>query len=169
MKLKKMIVPKTFNVGNLKIKENTTLFVEVDEKELPLIEITDEIRVKILDFLRNTEIKDDKKDVHKFAEDMKMNTHQLELEIYIIVQCFFRGGKAFDKGVTEKDVNQDELKVGRDEIEIEHVDVKNPYAKFITTRIALDHFAEITPPKNSKYYAFLKNMEKEVEKDAEGK
>ncbi len=140
---------------------------EVDEKELPEIEITDKIRVEILDFLKEKEIKSDD-DVHKFAEEMKMNAHQLELEIYKIVQCFLRGGKAFDKNVTEKDVNQDELKSGI-EVEYEHLDKNNSYAKFLSPRISLDHFAEIDPPINSEYYTYLLKMEKEVEKVAEGK
>lgn len=144
------------------------IFEQEEEKELPEIEITEEVRKKIIDFLSNVEIKDDKKDVHKFAEEIKMNAHQLELEIYKIVQTFFMGGRAFEKSITAKDVNSKELKIGVNQIETEHVNTKSPYWKFISERISLDHLSEISPANKSLYNSYLLDMEKQMEKDIEG-
>jgi len=179
--LKKIIL--TENIKDWNLEKGQIVYVESKNKikeaekevELPNIKITDEIRVKILDYLKEHEITDDEKDIHSFAEKLNMNPHQLELEIYKIVQCFLRGGKAFEKGVTESDVDKKQLDASR-EVELEHFDSKNPYAKYLAPRVGLDHLSEIgkkgekVSPKDSKYYLpFLKDLEDAVKKDAEGK
>jgi hypothetical protein len=60
-------------------------------------------------------------------------------------------GKAYDEGITEKDVDPKELAMGID-VEKEHTD--NPE---LAKRIALDHLAEIPD-----YYTRLDKMEKEA-------
>lgn len=173
--LKKLILTEDIKDWDLKkgqiiYVENKNKIKEAEKKtELPLIKITDEIRVKILDYLKEHEITDDEKDIHAFAEKLNMNPHQLELEIYKIVQTFIRGGKSFDKNITEKDVSPEQLKAGI-EIEYEHFNKSSPYAKFLSPKVACDHFAETNPASKSRYYLpFLKDLEDAVKKDAEGK
>ena len=72
-----------------------------------------------------------------------------------IVDCddVVNQGLAYEKGITENDVNPKELLMG---IEIEHEHTNNPE---LAKRIALDHLAEIPD-----YYTRLKKMEKDAEK-----
>jgi hypothetical protein len=122
------------------------------------MEIDDKFRDKLIDFLKSTEIKDDKKDVHKFAESLGVDPDIIELEIYKIVQTIFRGGKSFDAGFTKKDAIPGQFKIGFD-VEGEHVDLKSPYAKYFQEKIDLDHETESSDLKNPEYYTMLKLME----------
>ena len=62
-------------------------------------------------------------------------------------------GRAQEKGVTEKDVDQKELAMGI-KIELEHTSDKK-----LAKKIAIDHLAEIPD-----YYTRLKKMEEEGKK-----
>lgn len=64
------------------------------------------------------------------------------------VSEFFEKGRAKEKGITESDVDQDELKRGI-KVEYEHTS-----SEIIARRIALDHLAECDD-----YYTKLKKME----------
>ena len=71
---------------------------------------------------------------------------------HIVESCLDGNGKSDKKGITEKDVDQEQLKMGI-EIEREHTESTE-----IATKIALDHLAEIPD-----YYTRLKKMEQEAE------
>lgn len=122
------------------------------------MEIDNKIRDQIIDFLKSTEIKDDEKDIHNFAETLNINPNILELEIYKIVQTIFRGGKSFDLKYKKEDADINELKTGI-VIEAEHINLKSPYAKYFQEKISLDHLAESDELKNPGYYSMLKLME----------
>ena len=64
---------------------------------------------------------------------------------------FMEGGKAKEKGFTEKDADPKELAMGI-EVEKEHIDNDD-----IVKKIAIDHLAEIPD-----YYTRLKKMEEEA-------
>ena len=66
---------------------------------------------------------------------------------------FWEGGKAVKEGVTEDDVDSDELASGI-KVEKEHIDDAD-----IAKKIALDHLAEI-PDAPWKYYSALDWVEK---------
>jgi len=68
------------------------------------------------------------------------------------INDFLNQGCAVEKGITEKDVDPKELKIGI-EVELEHVNDRS-----IAKKIALDHLAEF-----SNYYTALKAMEKSLE------
>jgi len=63
-------------------------------------------------------------------------------------------GKADIDGITEEDVDPDELKMGMD-VELEHTQFA-----IVARKIALDHLAEIPD-----YYTRLKEMEEEAEEE----
>jgi len=64
------------------------------------------------------------------------------------VKEFINQGKAKEKGITEADVDPEQLKMGV-KVEYEHTS-----SEFIAKRIALDHLAECDD-----YYTRLKEME----------
>lgn len=67
------------------------------------------------------------------------------------------GGRAEEKGVTEKDVNPKQLKMGV-KVEMEHTTIPE-----VAKEIALDHLAEIPD-----YYTRLEKMEKDAGVDHHG-
>ncbi len=91
--------------------------------------------------------------VHALADKLAMSPHDLETQIYALLQKYITGGVNIDSwggigaGLTSADVNPDELKMGI-EVEREHTD--NPK---IAERIALDHLAE-----DEHYYSKLKTL-----------
>jgi len=85
-------------------------------------------------------------------ESKKMN----DKEMIAVFKQFADNGRANDKKITEKDVDPEELKMGI-EIELEHTTDRET-----AKRIALDHLAETNNIK-SKYYTYLKEMEKRIE------
>ena len=128
-----------------------------EDKELSKEEVKD-LNSKIFNYFVDNPYKSDE-DYHNFAEKLGVNVHEVEKIAYQIVSTFSAGGFAKSKGVTEKDVDAKELKMGID-IEMEHVDKKSPFAKMIAKRIALDHLAEFG---GSDYYTLLKKMEADAE------
>jgi len=68
--------------------------------------------------------------------------------------AFWEKGRANEKGITEKDVNLDELVMG---IEVEKEHTSSPE---MAKRIALDHLAELPD-----YYTRLRKMEDEGKKE----
>jgi hypothetical protein len=92
-------------------------------------------------------------DLHTWAEAQGYNIHQVETEIYKLATkfvAFLTDGRAHEKGISEEDVDANELKMGI-EVEKEHTPDED-----VTKRIALDHLAEL-----SDYYSRLKKMEGE--------
>ena len=67
------------------------------------------------------------------------------------VESFVNKGRAKEKGITEKDVDADELAMGI-KVEMEHTSDKN-----VAKRISQDHLAEIKD-----YYTRLKKMESDA-------
>jgi hypothetical protein len=94
---------------------------------------------------------------HAYAESKGWNVPAAEAASYrlaTLASHFVAKGKSSEKGVSEKDVNPDELAMGV-EIEKEHTDDPE-----IAKRIALDHLAEIPD-----YYTRLKKMEEDAKKE----
>lgn len=89
------------------------------------------------------------------ANKVETQSNESMVEIY---KKFRDNGRANDKGVTEKDVDPEQLKIGI-EVEMEHTTDKET-----AKRIALDHLAETNNIK-SKYYTYLKEMEKKIEEE----
>ena len=116
--------------------------VEADEKNL---------KQKIFDFFKKNPKPEDEAGVHKFAEELGMNTHKFEEAIYAVLGSFFGAGFAKRDGFTEKDADPEQLKMGI-KVEMEHT--SDP---LIAKRIALDHLTEIKD-----YYTRLAKMEKEA-------
>lgn len=76
---------------------------------------------------------------------------------YIHEERALQGGRAEEKGITEKDVDPKELKMGI-KVEMEHT--TDP---LVSKEIALDHLAEIPD-----YYTRLEKMEKDAGVDHHG-
>ena len=89
-------------------------------------------------------------EVHALAEAMNMEPDEFEAIIYGMLQSFWSKGRAMEKDIGEKDVDPKELEMGI-EVEYEHTDSKE-----MSTRIALDHLAELDD-----YYTRLEVMEEE--------
>lgn len=138
----------------------TVLYPVVEEERNT--SMTDEIRDKLTTFFKENPYPQDSA-VHKFAEDNNIPTDELEAETYKMLCTFISFGKANGEGLTAKDVDPKELKMGI-EVEYEHVDKDSPYGKKMAERIALDHLAEF-----GDYYTRLAKMEKEGEAAKEGK
>lgn len=95
-----------------------------------------DIEDQVLEFFK-TKKKLTDTDIHKFSESLgQEEAHQFENVIYKTLQSFLSAGRAFEKGITEKDVDAKELAMGV-KVEMEHT--TNPK---IAKRIALDHLAE---------------------------
>ena len=77
-----------------------------------------------------------------------------EIEDVDFVSEFVNKGRAREKGITENDVDPNELKMGI-EVEYEHTSDRG-----ISERIALDHLAELPD-----YYTRLKKMEEDGKKE----
>lgn len=92
-------------------------------------------------------------DLHDWAEEQGYNIHKVEEIVYTFATKFVKfstGGRSNEKGITEKDVNPKELKMGMN-VEKEHTDCED-----CAKKIALDHLAELKD-----YYTRLKKMEGE--------
>jgi hypothetical protein len=94
--------------------------------------------------------------VQQFAENLKIDEHKLEEEIYKLLSTFISGGKSVEQGF-DKEVDEEQLKMGM-EVELEHVNKESAYAKLIARKIALDHLAEFPDV----YYTKLAEIEKEM-------
>ena len=97
--------------------------------------------------------------VHEWAEKNGYDKHDVEEAIYKLTGTyvkFLANGRANEKGITEEDVDPEELKMG---IEIEH---EHTTDEETAKRIALDHLAEHL---DSDYYSRLKQMEEKMTKE----
>lgn len=108
------------------------------------------IHAEIFKFFKDNPKPPDKK-VHSLAQSLGMDEHKFEEHIYMIMGSIFGAGRAYEKGITEDDVDAEELKMGI-KVEMEHT--TDPE---ISKRIALDHLAEIDD-----YYTRLAKMEKDA-------
>jgi hypothetical protein len=81
----------------------------------------------------------------------RLSKYAKDEEILCIIKNFFEAGKAKEKGITEEDVDKEELLKGI-KVEMEHTN-----SETIAKKIALDHLAEI-----SDYYTRLAKMESEA-------
>lgn len=90
-------------------------------------------------------------DLHAWAESMGYSADETETEIYRLATkfvTFLTNGRANELGVTEEDVDAEQLRMG---IEVEHEHTPDDD---VAKRIALDHLAE-----SNSYYDLLKKME----------
>lgn len=89
--------------------------------------------------------------IHNFADQNDLDINEVESIFYLLATRtaeFMRGGRSNEKGFTEADADETELKAGI-EIESEH----SPNSS-IAKKIAVDHLSEIPD-----YYTRLKQME----------
>lgn len=115
--------------------------------------INKKMKKEIIDFFKKNPNPDDDK-LHNWAKSKGYDVYKVESAVYELATKFVNiltSGRAIEKGLTEKDVDPKELKMGI-EIEYEHTPDKD-----VAKRIALDHLAE-----NKNYYTTLKKMEKEL-------
>jgi hypothetical protein len=117
----------------------------LEEKTSP-----EQAKEEIIKFLSDNPKSSDPQ-IHKLSDDLGIDTHVFESYIYEILGSFLGAGRAKKGGVTEKDVDPKELKMGI-KVEMEHT--TNPV---LAKRIALDHLAEIDD-----YYTRLAKMESEA-------
>lgn len=110
------------------------------------------LREDVIFFLKiNPDPSDDV--LHAWAESQGYDTHRVEAEIYKLATKFVNfltSGRANEKGISEEDVDQSELRMGI-EVEKEHTSDED-----VAKRIALDHLSELDD-----YYTKLKKMEGE--------
>ena len=108
---------------------------------------------KVTEFLKaNPNPSDD--DLHAWAEGEGLEVDEVEEEAYKLATKFVNfmsGGKAAEAGITEEDVDPEELKRGI-AVEMEHTDDEG-----IARKVALDHISEF-----SDYYSALDEMEKKL-------
>ena len=119
--------------------------------------VIDEINLQkdIIDFLKNNPNPKDEQ-LHKWVEEKKYDVHKVEALIYRLATSyviFLNGGRVAEKGITEKNVDPEELRAG---VEVEKEHSNDP---IIRKKIALDHIAEFMP---KSYYKPLLGMEKAI-------
>jgi len=124
--------------------------------------ITDNIRNSIIDFLKSS-LEETIGSFDGVAEVIGIPYDKFLMELYRIAKCVFTGGESIEKGITKEMVDQTEFSVGVN-IEKEHVDTKNPYARFFQEKIALDHLAEFVNKEDNKYYKHLTDQENDMNK-----
>ncbi len=92
------------------------------------------------------------KTLHTFCESKGIDVHQFESAVYSLASKFINefknAGRANEKGITEDDVDANELAMGI-KVEFEHTTCRK-----MAFRISLDHLAEIPD-----YYTRLAKME----------
>jgi hypothetical protein len=133
------------------LMENSPRILPVQEQE--------NIHGKIIDFFKaNPNPTDDQ--VHDFAESIRMDEHELERHIYMILTDYIENsipksqvGKHRD--VPDETFDADQLAAGV-KVEYEHTDVPE-----ISKEIAKDHLAECKD-----YYTRLREMEAECEMES---
>ena len=111
-----------------------------------------ELEEEILGFLQDNPNPPDSK-VHEWAESNGYAVDDVEHEFYKLATKYaqlFKSGEALKKGISEKDVDPKELKMGI-KVEMEHTGDPE-----LAKKIALDHLAELED-----YYTRLKKMESE--------
>jgi hypothetical protein len=109
-----------------------------------------EIFNKTIEFIRDKEVLSDT-ELHNWAESEGFDVSEVEELMYFLAYNFVHilfAGKSYEAGISEDDVDPDELKQGV-KVEMEHTDDAN-----IAKKIALDHLTEL-----SDYYSRLKKME----------
>lgn len=119
----------------------------------------EDIRKKIIDFLRDNPVPPDKA-IHAMSNKLGIETDIFESHIYAMLGSFYGKGRYVDKGFTEDDFDPDEVKKGM-VVEMEHTNDPD-----MAKRICFDHLSE-TPSKSkkSKYYTKLAILEKEIEEE----
>ena len=123
----------------------------------------DNMKEAVLKWLKDNPNPPDSK-VHAFAEKNNYEVDDVEEALYELATKFMKfwtGGRSNKVGVTEKDVDPEQLKMGI-KVEYEHTDNEDEVSTEIAKRIALDHLAEGNKPSENKYYTGLKKMEKEM-------
>ena len=110
----------------------------------------EEIDGKIIDFLRDNPAPPDEK-IHDMSDKLGIETDEFEAMIYKLLGAVIGHGKAKEAGVTEEDVDPEQLQMGI-KAEMEHTN-----NKAIAKRIAIDHLVEIKD-----YYTRLAKMESEA-------
>jgi len=123
--------------------------------------LSEDARKKVIDLLAEAKGKpiDDSK-VHKLAEDLGLEAHDLESEIYAFASMWAMnerskvnpGGRAEKKGVTRDDFPKATIEKGI-KVELEHTKDRE-----LAEKIVLDHLAE-----SPKYYDALEKMESGLE------
>lgn len=112
--------------------------------------------IEVIKFLHeNPNPSDD--ELHGWAEETGLEVEEVEEVVYTLATAMvelLHNGKAFESGLTEDDLDPDEIDIG---IEIESEHTTND---MIAKRIAMDHLVEIPD-----YYSRLVDMEDEAKKD----
>ena len=112
--------------------------------------------IEVIKFLHeNPNPSDD--ELHGWAEENGLEVEEVEEVVYTLATAmveFLHNGKAFESGLTEDNIDSDELELGI-EIEMEHTT-----NEMIAKRIAMDHLSEFPD-----YYSRLLDMEDEAKKD----
>lgn len=126
-----------------------------------IAKLTEDARKKVIDLLASAKGKpiDDAK-VHKLADDLGLQAHDLESEIYAFASMWAMneaakvnpGGRAEKKGVTAKDFPKAVIEKGI-KVEMEHTQDRE-----LAEKIVLDHLAE-----SPEYYEALAKMESGLE------
>ena len=137
-----MVVAKYAKIYNAKYPK------KVEMKKLLKKRSQVELRKNLIDFFTENKDPTDKQ-VHQFAEQLGMDEHKLEEEVYGILSDFFASGEYYKN---PKKVDPEELRIGI-KVEMEHTD-----CPLIAERIAKDHLMEFPD-----YYTRLIKMEQEAE------
>ena len=142
------------------MKTYKTKFVEEEIIKLDNVELVD----KIFAWFKENPYPQDHSGVHKFAESLGLDADIIETYIYAIVSCFVSGGNFNKSGKKLEDFDPEELKMGKEKVEIEHIDKnnKNPVVKRISEifaeRISADHLSD-----NSLYYSQARDGKLQIE------
>lgn len=150
------------NPGNMIFNSEPSNYKVAENKPYVGTEDMDEMQKKVVEFFKDNPNADpETEDLYNWSDFGKVAPQSVDKAIYELMSIFVEfltEGRANEEGVTEDDVDAEELKLGV-EVEKEHTTNKE-----IARRVALDHLAEI-----SDYYTRLAKMEEEGLAAKEGK
>lgn len=147
--------------GNIILNSEPSGYTVAEKKELVGTEDMDEMQKKVVEFFKeNPDADPENGDIYNWSDFGKVAPQAVDVAVYELMAMFVEflaNGRANKEGVTEDDVDSEELRMGI-EVEYEHT-TDEETAK----RIALDHLAELPD-----YYTRLKKMEDEGKAAKEG-
>ena len=144
--------------GNMILNMGNASYKVAEKKDYVGTEEMDDMQKKVIEFFKENS-NPTQEDLYNYSDFGKVAPQAVDEAVYELMSIFVQfltEGRANDDGISEDDVDAEELKMGI-EVEKEHT-TDEETAK----RIALDHLAEIS---GSKYYTYLKEMEKKLERE----
>jgi hypothetical protein len=121
--------------------------------------VDNNIRSQFIDFIKENPFPDIDR-VNAFSDELGIDLFEVYEEYFVIASTLFCGGDSVELKVDFNDLDKNQIDIGTNEIELEHVYKDNFYSKVISNKITLDHLSESLGKDNPRYNTMLLLMEK---------